>query len=128
MTGNIAAVAIGGAIGAVLRHGVVSASRGLVPGLPVGTMIVNVVGCLLMGFLAVLLMERLPGVFGRFAPFLMTGVLGGFTTFSAFSLDALFLIERGRFMVAATYVIGSVVLSVAALWLGMVLARTTGSS
>ena len=71
-----------------------------------------------MGLIAVLMIERLPDGWGRLAPFAMTGVLGGFTTFSAFSLDTLYLVERGRHLAAAAYVGGSVALSVLALFLG----------
>ncbi|MEE8455486.1 MAG: fluoride efflux transporter CrcB [Limibaculum sp.] len=118
------AVAAGGAIGASLRWAIVRWS-GHVLGLafPYGTLIVNVLGSLVMGVAAVAMMERFPGSWGRLSPFLMTGVLGGFTTFSAFSLDALFLIERGRNLAAASYIGGSVFLSIAGLWAGLALAR-----
>ena len=124
MPTTILAVAAGGAIGATLRWTVVRwAGHALGLGFPYGTLIVNVAGSLIMGLAAVMMMERFPGSWGRWSPFLMTGVLGGFTTFSAFSLDALYLIERGRSLAAAGYVGGSVVLSIAGLWLGMALAR-----
>ena len=118
------AVAAGGAIGASLRWAIVRWS-GHVLGLafPYGTLIVNVLGSLVMGVAAVAMMERFPGSWGRLSPFVMTGVLGGFTTFSAFSLDALFLIERGRNLAAASYIGGSVFLSIAGLWAGLALAR-----
>ncbi len=120
---KLAMVAAGGAIGAVLRL----LGVGLVGRLTgegwLGTAFVNVAGSFIMGLLAVLMMERLPGSWGRLAPFAMTGVLGGFTTFSAFSLDTLFLIERGRIAVAAFYVAGSVALSILGLFLGLKLAR-----
>ncbi len=118
------AVAAGGAIGASLRWLIVRWS-GHVLGLafPYGTLIVNVLGSLVMGVAAVAMMERFPGSWGRLSPFVMTGVLGGFTTFSAFSLDALFLIERGRNLAAASYIGGSVALSIAGLWAGLALAR-----
>ena len=114
----------GGRTGATLRWALVCRS-GPGPGLalPYGTLIVNVLGSLVMGVAAVAMMERFPGSWGRFAPFLMTGVLGGFTTFSAFSLDALFLIERGRNLAAAAYIGGPVGLSIAGLWAGLALAR-----
>ena len=116
----ILSVAAGGAIGATLRWAIVRwAGHVLGPDFPYGTLIVNVGGSLVMGFLAVLMMERFPGSWGRFSPFLMTGVLGGFTTFSAFSLDALFLIERGRNLAAAGYIGGSVALSLFGLWVGL---------
>ena len=117
-------VAAGGAIGASLRFLVVRwAGHVLGLAFPYGTLIVNVAGSLVMGVAAVMMMERFPGSWGKLSPFLMTGILGGFTTFSAFSLDALFLIERGRNLAAATYIGGSVALSILGLWAGLTLAR-----
>jgi CrcB protein len=121
MFGTLAQVALGGAIGASARHLThVAVLRGLGAGFPWATLIVNVAGAFLMGLLAVWLAER--GAM-RLAPFLMTGILGGYTTFSAFSLDALALWERGLGAQAAAYVAGSVGLSLAALAAGMSLAR-----
>ena len=116
-------VAAGGAIGAGLRWAAVRAATQALPGFPWGTVAVNVAGSAAMGLLAVLLMERVPGAWGRWAPFLMTGVLGGFTTFSAFSLDAVYLVERGRLAAAGAYVAGSVGLSIAALLAGLAAGR-----
>lgn len=115
-------VALGGAIGASARYLTnVGAMRLVGPGFPWATPLVNVVGSFLMGMLVVVLADR----FGnRFAPFLMTGVLGGFTTFSAFSLDAVTLWERGQGAMAGLYVVGSVVLSILALVAGLALARS----
>lgn len=111
-------VALGGALGAVLRYLSVGAALRLIgPGFPYGTFLVNVAGSLLMGFLGALILERAGA--SRVWAFAATGVLGGFTTFSAFSLDALFLIERGRVAAAAAYIGGSVALSIAALALGL---------
>ncbi len=121
---KIVMVAAGGAIGAVCRFAGAAWFARLAGAGFMGTLFVNVVGSFLMGVLAVILMERFPGSWGRFAPFLMTGVLGGFTTFSAFSLDALVLIERGRWMAAAGYVCASVALSVLALFAGLALMRS----
>ncbi|OUS22582.1 fluoride efflux transporter CrcB [Litorivita pollutaquae] len=106
-------VAVGGAIGASLRYLTnVGAMRVMGAGFPWGTMTVNVVGSFLMGVLVLYLAQK-GGT--RFAPFLMTGLLGGFTTFSAFSLDALTIFERGQAGLAALYVGASVVLSLAAI-------------
>ena len=116
-------VALGGAIGAVLRFlsaGWVGRMFGEVA---IGTMFVNIVGSFLMGVCAVWILERVPEFGMRMGLFLLTGVFGGFTTFSAFSLDALRLYESGRLTVAAGYVGGSVVLSILALFAGVVLAR-----
>ena len=115
-------VALGGAIGSALRYLTnLAALRLLGAGFPWGTAVVNVVGSFAMGLLAVLLLERTGN--SRLAPFLMTGVLGGFTTFSAFSLDALRLVEEGHMDSAVYYIAGSVALSIAALMIGMALAR-----
>jgi CrcB protein len=120
---KIAMVALGGAIGAVLRL-VGAGWVGRMTGEGwLGTVFVNVTGSFVMGLLAVLMMEKLPGSWSRFAPFMMTGVLGAYTTFSAFSLDTLFLIERGRLTAASGYVASSVGLSILGLFLGLKLAR-----
>ena len=114
-------VALGGALGSALRYLVnITLPRLMGHGFPYATMTVNVVGSFLMGVLVVVLAMK-GGT--RFAPFLMTGVLGGFTTFSAFSLDAATLWKAGEVTTAAGYVIGSVVLGLAALFAGMAFAR-----
>lgn len=114
-------VALGGALGSALRYLVnITLPRLVGHGFPYATMTVNVVGSFLMGVLVVVLAMK-GGT--RFAPFLMTGVLGGFTTFSAFSLDAATLWKAGEVTTAAGYVIGSVVLGLAALFAGMAFAR-----
>ena len=119
---TLISVALGGAIGSALRYLTnLAALRLLGAGFPWGTAVVNVVGSFAMGLLAVLLLERTGN--SRLAPFLMTGVLGGFTTFSAFSLDALRLVEEGHMDSAVYYIAGSVALSIAALMIGMALAR-----
>ncbi|MFZ7091656.1 fluoride efflux transporter CrcB [Primorskyibacter sp. 2E233] len=115
-------VALGGAIGASARYLTgLTASHLLGRGFPWGTLIVNVVGSFAMGVLVVAL-AHLGG--NRYAPFLMTGLLGGFTTFSAFSLDAITLYERGQIVTAGTYVAASLVLSLAALVAGLLIARS----
>ncbi len=114
-------VAMGGALGSAARYLVnVTAMRLLGPGFPWATVAVNVAGSFLMGVLVVSLAHRDAM---RLAPFLMTGVLGGFTTFSAFSLDTLTLWERGQTGTAAAYVLGSVAVSLAAIVAGMAAAR-----
>jgi CrcB protein len=121
MLTTLGQVALGGAIGASARYLTgVAALRALGPGFPWGTLIVNVVGSFAMGVLVVALAQSLGN---RFAPFLITGLLGGFTTFSAFSLDAVSLWERGQGAAAAGYVFASVLLSLAGLVAGLALAR-----
>ena len=121
MITSLLQVAAGGALGAGARYLVnVAAMRALGPGFPWATMVVNVAGSFLMGVLVVWLAKR--GGTG-WAPFLMTGVLGGFTTFSAFSLDVATLWERGEAGLAAAYALASVVLSVGALFAALWLMR-----
>ena len=115
---------LGGALGAGLRYLVGSAAfRYFGPAFPWGTVIVNVAGSLAMGILIGLLARR-SGTPNEIRIFLATGLLGGFTTFSAFSLDAISLWERGETTLAAGYVLGSVVLSLAALFAGLLLMRS----
>ncbi|MCF8486009.1 MAG: fluoride efflux transporter CrcB [Rhodobacteraceae bacterium] len=114
-------VALGGAIGASLRYLTnVGAMRMFGPGFPIGTVIVNIAGSFVMGLLVVALAKKGGN---HLAPLLMTGILGGFTTFSAFSLDALTLWERGQQGLAFGYVAASVLFSLAAIAAGLFVAR-----
>lgn len=116
-------VFIGAGIGGALRHGVnVVSARLFGESLPLGTFTVNVVGSFAMGLLAGYFAFR-PGVPQHLRLFLTTGLLGGFTTFSAFSLDTAVLVERQAYGMAAAYVLGSVISSIAALFLGLALFR-----
>lgn len=113
-------VFLGAGIGGALRHGVnVWAVRMFGYCFPFGTLIVNVAGSFLMGLLAGYFLS-LP-VPQHWRLFLTTGLLGGFTTFSAFSLDAALLIERHAYAAAAAYVTGSVLASLVALFMGIAL-------
>jgi len=116
-------VFLGAGIGGALRHGVnVGSARLFGFGFPYGTLIVNVVGSFLMGLLAGYFAFR-PGIAQHARLFLTTGILGGFTTFSAFSLDTALLIERHSYGLAAGYMVGSVAASVSALFFGLALFR-----
>lgn len=119
----IAAIAIGGAVGAVARH-LVGAQmlRLLGSGFPWGTLTVNVVGSFAMGALMELMAVRW-NVGPELRAFMTVGVLGAFTTFSTFSLDVAVLGERGALLPAALYVLVSVGLSIAALFFGLWLFR-----
>lgn len=116
-------VAAGGAVGATLRHAANQLSLlCLGAAFPWGTMIVNISGSVVMGILVgcfSLLWDAPQGV----RLFLATGVLGGFTTFSAFSLEAVLLMQRGQISAAILYVLTSVVLSLGGLYAGMTLIR-----
>ena len=119
-------VFIGAGFGGALRHGVnVAASRTFGFGFPYGTLIVNVAGSFVMGALAGYLAIR-PGVPQHVRLFLTTGILGGFTTFSTFSLDTALLIERHSYGIAAGYVVGSVAAGLSALFFGLALFRGGG--
>lgn len=114
-------VFLGAGIGGMMRHAVnAAAARMFGYGFPSGTMIVNVAGSFLMGVLAGYFALR-TGLPQSLRLFLATGVLGGFTTFSAFSLDAALLIERNSYGQAAGYVLGSLVLSIGGLFAGLAL-------
>lgn len=103
---------MGGAVGASLRYGAnLGIGRLLGAAFPWHTLAVNVIGSALMGGLMVLLAHRGQQ---QLAPFLMTGILGGFTTFSAFSMDTISLAQRGETALAAGYVLASVLFSLAA--------------
>ncbi|MEM9437420.1 MAG: fluoride efflux transporter CrcB [Pseudomonadota bacterium] len=107
----MAYVALGGALGSVLR-----AMVGASVGFPMGTLMVNVVGSFLIGIaFAVGVADR------TYGPFLMIGLFGGFTTFSTFSLDTLKLVQSGQMGPALAYIAGSVALSLVAVWAGYVL-------
>ena len=118
-------VAAGGALGAVARYGVGVWAQRLFPVAqwPWATLTVNVVGGLLMGLLAGWLAFRGGAHSESLRLFAAVGVLGGFTTFSAFSLEAALMIERRQLAMAGGYVAASVVLSIAALFIGLMVAR-----
>jgi fluoride exporter len=120
---NYLLVFIGGGLGSSLRHTInIVCARCLGPGFPYGTFIINISGSTVMGLIAAYL--ALKGEVAQpWRLFLMTGILGGYTTFSAFSLDAVVLYERGEIGLAALYVAGSVVLSILGLFAGLALMR-----
>ena len=118
-------VFLGAGIGGALRHGVnLGCARYCGVAFPWGTLTVNVTGSLIMGALAAWLASRAgEGWSQPLRMFLATGILGGFTTFSAFSLDAVMIWERGEAGLAAAYVAASVVLSIVGLVAGLALVR-----
>ena len=121
---NYLIVFLGAGIGGMLRHAVnIAAVRPGWTSFPVATLAVNVSGSFVMGLAAGVFALRL-GLPQPVRLFLMTGVLGGYTTFSAFSLDAAILWERGRSGLAALYVAGSVAFAIGGLFAGLALART----
>jgi CrcB protein len=117
------AIATGGAAGALLRYWTSTGIHGLLGrGFPYGTLVVNVLGSLLMGFLYVWLIDRL--VAGpAMRAFLLIGFLGSYTTFSTFSLETLNLFESGQAGKAMINALSSVVVCLSATWLGVLAAR-----
>ena len=120
---NYLLVFIGGGLGSLLRHIVnVVCPRFLGTHFPYHTFIINITGSTVMGLIAGYLAFK--GAAAQpWRLFLMTGILGGYTTFSAYSLDSAVLYERGEIGLAALYVLGSVVLSIAGLFAGLALIR-----
>lgn len=116
-------VFFGGGLGAALRHAInVGCARACGTNFPYGTFVINISGSLVMGLIAGYLAFK--GEASQpWRLFLMTGILGGYTTFSAFSLDTIVLYERGEIGLAALYVVGSVVLSIVGLVAGLALVR-----
>jgi CrcB protein len=121
---NAALVFLGGGIGSLLRIGVYHLARlWLPPSFPFGTFLVNVLGGLAAGLVAGAMLQRSAGGADPLYLFVMTGVLGGFTTFSAFSVDALLLWQRGELGAAAIYVLASVLLALVGVAAGMAAVR-----
>lgn len=116
-------VGIGGALGALARFGAQNWIGALANGFPVATLLVNIAGSIAMGVLIGVLAKFTPQYQNEIRLFVAVGIFGGFTTFSSFSLDAITMIERGDVMLAAIYIVGSVLLSLAGLWMGMLAMR-----
>ena len=120
--GVVAAVAMGGAIGSVARYFVAQVQSPSWTGFPYGIFLVNVSGGFIMGVLVELMALRF-SVSPEVRAFLTTGVLGGYTTFSTFSLESALLIQKGAMASATAYIVGSAILSIVALFCGLYLVR-----
>ncbi len=121
---NLLLVAAGGAIGASLRHlSGIAALRIMGASFPWGTLFVNVFGSLLMGLFIAWLSKK-TGVSNEMRLFIATGILGGFTTFSAFSLDVANLVERGAMASAFAYIATSIIISLVAVFIGLWFGRS----
>jgi CrcB protein len=120
----VLAVALGGAIGSVLRFVIsTAATNRFGPGFPMGTFAINVTGSFAIGVVAELALTRAFGVSAEVRTFLVVGILGGYTTFSSFTLESLNLLRDGAPLTALGYSVGSVVLGVIAAYAGLVVAR-----
>jgi CrcB protein len=117
------AIAFGGSLGAVCRYWVsMSTTRWFGDGFPYGTLTVNVVGSVVIGFLTIILADRL-NVSTEVRLGLIVGFLGAFTTFSTFALDTIYLIDNGAMVKAVAYGLVSVILSVLGVWAGILAAK-----
>jgi fluoride exporter len=117
-------ILIGGGIGSVFRYWMSVGSYALLGrGFPYGTLAVNTLGCFLMGFLTIYIIERMNGQAESLRAFLLIGLLGGFTTFSSFSIETLNLFENGEILKSLLNIIGSVCLSLLGVSLGALLGR-----
>ena len=123
---DIILVALGGGLGAAARFAVSSilTPATVSSGFPIATLCVNVCGCLVAGLL-IGLSERFEFLTPSLRLFLFTGILGGFTTFSAFGLETLALIRKDAWGLAASYVVASVCIGLAAVWLGWLVSRNS---
>jgi CrcB protein len=120
---NLLAIAIGGALGAVMRYlASTSVYRMLGTDFPYGTLTVNVVGSLLMGFISILLLERLM-LAEYWRAIIVIGFLGAFTTFSTFSMETFNLIQSGEMTKAFINIFFSVLLCLGATWIGVIAGR-----
>ena len=118
-------VGLGGGVGAMMRYGFgLSVGRFHSGPFPLGTFGVNIIGSLLMGLLVGILAKTTPGWQPEARLLLATGLLGGFTTFSSFSLDIVTLIERGQLITASFYAVASMIIAVLALFVGLWFTRT----
>ncbi|KTQ85580.1 camphor resistance protein CrcB [Aureimonas ureilytica] len=121
---NFLLVALGGGLGSVLRYGAgLAAARWLGTAFPFGTLFVNVTGSFAMGVLVEFLARRYGGADANLRLLLATGVLGGYTTFSSFSLDFATLAERGELATAFVYLAVTILAGLGALFAGLALAR-----
>ena len=116
-------IGLGGAIGAMLRFAMQSLIGFLPNGFPLATLLINILGSVAMGVLVGALAKWTPEYQEQIRLFVAVGIFGGFTTFSSFSLDAITLIERGDILLAGLYIVGSVILSLAGLWVGLLAVR-----
>jgi len=118
----LAAIALGGALGAPARYGVAQVIHVHANGFPWATFWTNITGSFLLGFVLALLIERFPP--SRYArPFIATGFLGAYTTYSTFAVETDLLIKNGHALVASVYAVASLLVGFAAVWIGLALGR-----
>ncbi len=121
---NLLLIFVGAGLGGVLRYGMVSGVYALINRqFPYGTLVVNVTGSFIMGFLFVVLFDRYHGVAPHLRALLLIGLLGGYTTFSSFSIETLSLLESGAWLSALLNILFSIMLCLLAVWLGALVGR-----
>lgn len=121
---TITLIFIGAGLGGVLRYGVSSGVYHLVnKNFPYGTLVVNISGSFLMGFLFILTLERFQNIAPQLRAFLLIGFLGGYTTFSSFSIETINLIENASWFPAILNILLSTILCLIAAWIGVILGR-----
>jgi fluoride exporter len=121
----LGAIALGGALGAPARYGVAQLIRVTADGFPWATFWTNVSGSFALGLILALILERFPP--SRYArPFIATGFLGAYTTYSTFAVETDLLIKDGHSVTAAAYVVSTLLVGFAAVWFGILLARVGG--
>jgi len=118
---NYLLVFLGCGMGGITRYWI---SARMIHELPFATLIVNVTGSFLIGLIAMILINRHPNVAFFWRPLLMVGFLGGYTTFSSFSLETLNLLQTGKVFYATSYILASVLLCLLGVWFGTALARS----
>jgi fluoride exporter len=121
--GVVLAVGVGGGLGALARYYIASAIQSAGSAFPWGIFVVNISGGLMMGLIVEASALKL-NLSPELRAFLTVGILGGYTTFSTFSLDSALMLQKGQYMAAASYMIGSVVLSILALFAGLWIVRS----
>jgi CrcB protein len=118
---NLLLIFLGAGIGGVMRYLVANITYNFFGReFPIGTLVVNISGCFLMGLLFVLLLERFNGLGPQLRALLLIGLLGGYTTFSSFSIETLHLFESGATLSALLNILLSIILCLAATWLGVI--------
>jgi fluoride exporter len=118
---NTFLIFLGAGAGGVFRYWISNITYGLLGRqFPYGTLVVNVSGCFLMGLLFVLILERFNGIGPLLRSFFLIGLLGGYTTFSSFSIETLNLFESGAYLSTALNILLSIILCMAAAWLGVI--------
>jgi len=122
---NIVLIFLGSGLGAICRYGISNVAHGLLGrDFPYGTLVVNTSGSFLMGIFFILIVERFAGFAPQLRAFLLIGFLGGYTTFSSFSIETLTLFENGAWITASLNILLNIILCISLAWLGVLGTRS----